>query len=212
MSFDSIHKEMKSLTDNKIEMNLDLIKKFNNLCTKTFGETLDLSKGNPQEFMQIMATITLIAEQITPELINSGNERIWFTISKVAIDLLMFKESNIFADAVIKFNNKNKLVWFYKGRYFEREKNYEEAEKSFKKALEIDKEYYVAWYQIASMYEKIDLEKAYQKYLKIVELFPRSMSGWKRLEEVGGKLGHYEVAMKAQKVSFDLSNDPNRKM
>ena len=206
------HQKIKSLTDQNSEITFDLVKKFSNLCIETFTKEIDLSKGNSQEFMAIMGIITIIAENLNPQLSQNSDEKIWFTLSKVAIELLMFKESNTFADLVIKSNNKNKMAWFYKGRYFEREKNYKEAEKSFNRAKEIDSEFYVAWYQIASMYEKIDLEEAYQKYLKIVEKFPRSMSGWKRLEEVGGKLGHYEVAMKAQKVSFDLSNDPNRKM
>ncbi len=212
MSFDSINEEIKSLNDQNSEMTVEIVKKFTNLCIEKFTKEIDLSKGNPNEFMVIMSIITSITEQMDSKLQQKGDETVWFTLSKVAIELLMFKESNIFADAVIKGNNKHKMAWYHKGRYFEKEKNFKEAEKSFNKAKEIDPDFYMAWYQIASMYEKIDLEEAYQKYLIIVERFPRSMSGWKRLEEVGGKLGHYEVAMKAQKVSFDLSNDPNRKM
>ena len=212
MTFDSINKELKDDLEQNKKLSFDLIKSFTELCKETFTESLDLSKGNPKEFMTVIEIITTIEGNLNPSLVKLGNEKIWFTLSKVAIELLMFKESNTFADAVIKFNDKNKIAWFNKGRFFEKEKEYEKAEKAFTKATNIDKEFYIAWFQIASMYEKIELETAYQKYVKIVELFPRSMSAWKRLEEVGGKLGHYEVAMKAQKRSFELSNDPNRKM
>lgn len=208
MSFE----EIKSLTDQNSEITIDLVTKFSDQCIESFTKDIDLSKGNPQEFMAVMGIITTIAEKINTQLEKNGNETLWFTLSKVAIELLMFKEANIFADVVLKINSKNKMAWFYKGRYFEREKNYKEAEKAYSKSKEIDPEFYMGWYRIAAMYEQIDLEQAYQRYVKIVERFPRSMSGWKRLEEVGGKLGHYEMAMKAQKVSFDLSNDPNRKM
>lgn len=211
MSFNSLYQELKSEIDQENRVGIESIKKFIDLCIGSFTDEINLSKGNSQEFMAIMSIVTLIADKLTAKLIKLGDETTWFIVCKVAMELLMFKESNAFADAVIKFNDKNKLVWFYKGRYFEKEKNYEKAEEAFNKAISIDKEYYIAWFQIASMYEKIDLEMAYQKYLVIVEKFPDSMSGWKRLEEVGGKLGHYEVAMKAQKVSFELSNNPNRK-
>ena len=208
MSFDAIHQELKSSD----QLLIDQLTTFHDLCIKSFTDTIDLSKGNPQDFMAVMGIMTLISDRLSPEIKKLGDERIWFTLSKVAIELLMFKEANAFADVVLKYNKKNKFAWFYKGRYFEREKEYDKAEEAFKKATECDDTFYMAWFQIASMYEKIELEEAYQRYLKIVDKFPRSMSGWKRLEEVGGRLGHYEVAMKAQKVSFDLSNDPNRTM
>lgn len=212
MSFETLQEEIKSLTDQKKEITIETLSNFHELCVNAFTEAIDLSKGNPKDFMAVMGIITSFSEHLTPALKKEGDEKIWYSLTKVAVELLMLKEANTFADVVLKFNKNNKLAWFYKGRYFEKEKKYEKAEEEFNKAIKIDDQFYMAWFQIASMYEKIDLETAYQKYLKIIEKFPKSMSGWKRLEEVGGKLGHYEVAMKAQKVSFDLSNDPNRTM
>lgn len=209
MSFDAIQQEIKTSPD---KITIEQISKFQKLCIDSFTESIDLSKGNPQYFMSIMDILTTISNNLTSKLNEQGDEKFWFILAKVSIELLMFKECNTFSDIVLKFNDKNKQAWYFKGRCYEKEKNFTKAEESFNKAIKIDDQFYMAWFQIASMYEKIDLESSYQKYLKIVEKFPLSMSGWKRLEEVGGKLGHFEVARKAQKVSFDLSNNPKRTM
>lgn len=216
MSFQTFLQDLKTLNEQGISPDsvFSKIKEFNALCKENFPDSFDLSKGDPQDFIAIMEIITIFHSQTDEEVMNRGDEELWIYLSKVALALLMLKESNTFADATLKFNDKNKLAWYHKGKFFEKERDFKEAEKCFNKAKEIDPDYYQAWYQIASMYEKIDLESAVKKYLEIVDKFPRSMSGWKRLEEVGGKLGgkYYEVAMRAQKVSFELSSDPDRKM
>lgn len=216
MTFESLTQSLKSINEqnknNSVSKLIDIAKKFNTLCIKTFSEDIDLSKGDSKDFMKIMEFLSIIADKNSPSMVEAGNETIWFTLSKVALELLMFNESNIFADATLKFNEKNKMAWFYKGKYYVKEKKHPEAEKAFEKAKDIDPDFYFAWFQIASMYEKIDLDIAEKKYLEIVEKFPRSMSGWKRLEEIGSKLAHFEVAIRAQKISFELSNDPDRKM
>ena len=162
MSFGAIQEEINTSAD---KITIDQLVKFHDLCVEKFTGALDLSKGNPQDFMPIMSILTSVAEKLTSKLKNSGDEKVWYVFAKVSTELLMFKEANTFSDIVLNFNDKNKQAWFYKGRYYEKEKNYDEAEKCFNKAIKIDETYYIAWFTIASMYEKIDLEKKIKSWI-----------------------------------------------
>ena len=101
MSFNSLYQELKSEIDQENKVGIESIKKFKNLCIESFTIEINLSKGNPQEFMAIMNILTLFADKLNAKLIKLGDETTWFVICIVAMVLLMFKEASAFADAVI---------------------------------------------------------------------------------------------------------------
>ncbi|MEJ5305803.1 MAG: tetratricopeptide repeat protein [Ignavibacteria bacterium] len=128
------------------------------------------------------------------------------------------------AKAAVEANPNDKFANYNAGTMLLEAKEYEEAVKYFKKALEIDPNYENAIYNIAACYinwgiqvrekeeEANSTERTYKKYFenaktyleKLVELAPNDYKTWERLGQVYAVLGMKEKAEAAFNKADEL--------
>ncbi len=84
----------------------------------------------------------------------------------------------------------NNLGLFYE----EVKKDYIEAEKNYRQALEINPKYARAWYNLGILYQDVkkNLKESEKYYRKCVETDPEYKNAWKLLGELYKKIGKLE--------------------
>ena len=96
-------------------------------------------------------------------------------------------------------------TWFNLGLDYEDQKRYDEAEKAYKTALELDASHSVVWYNLGIIYQDQErYDEAEKAYKKVLELDASNSDVWLNLGTAFQEQKRYEEAEKAYKKALEL--------
>jgi tetratricopeptide (TPR) repeat protein len=129
--------------------------------------------------------------------LNPQQQRVRLILATVLIRNGFSKEALGHLDELIKQNPELTIAYYYRGRAQIELNNYQEAEKDYLHALEIDGNIEPALFDLASLYQ---MEKRFEEaiflYEKLLTLYPSNMAAKERLIALYNSLGQTDNTMR----------------
>lgn len=133
---------------------------------------------------------------------------IHLAVTKVYVEGRQYEEAMEELKKALKVNPKHPRVSYMIGHIYELQKDFENAEKFYNRAVEFGKHFLIAHEALARIYEaKGDLEAASKELKKAVHISPKNIDRQLGLSQILVKTGKKEEVQKLLKNVVELANE-----